>query len=129
MLLECQGRSIPGKSGFRKTGTLKDVKNRFCERFGLMVPVVQAPIGSASCPELVAAVSNAVFRMGADFVDSGGVPVDPPIDPSVIVRVMPTPAIQYSGGWFDDLGDDEVLVIEGTMPQCRYLSIQLLTRR
>lgn len=59
MLLECQGRSIPGKSGFRKTGTLKDVKNRFCERFGLMVPVVQAPIGSASCPELVAAVSNA----------------------------------------------------------------------
>ena len=35
------------------------MKNRFCERFRLRVPVVQAPIGSASCPELVAAVSNA----------------------------------------------------------------------
>jgi hypothetical protein len=77
---------------------------------------------------LSAAVSNAVFRMGASFVDAGGVPVDPPIDPSVIVRVMPTPAIQYSGGWFDDLGEDEVLVIEGKVPDCRYLSIQLLTR-
>jgi hypothetical protein len=41
---------------------------------------------------------------------------------------MPTPAIQYSGSWFDDLGDDEVLVIEGTAPTCRYWSIQLLTR-
>ncbi|WP_309712989.1 nitronate monooxygenase [Armatimonas sp.] len=35
------------------------MKNRFCEHFGLTSPVVQAPIGSASCPELVAAVSNA----------------------------------------------------------------------
>ena len=77
---------------------------------------------------LSAAISTAVFRSGAAFVDAGGMPVNPPIDPSVIVRVMPTPAIQYSGQWFDDLGDDEVLVVEGRMPDCRYLSIQLLTR-
>jgi NAD(P)H-dependent flavin oxidoreductase YrpB (nitropropane dioxygenase family) len=31
----------------------------FCRRLGLTAPVVQAPIGSASTPELVAAVSNA----------------------------------------------------------------------
>ncbi|MBB6052036.1 NAD(P)H-dependent flavin oxidoreductase [Armatimonas rosea] len=35
------------------------MKNRFCEAWGMSVPVVQAPVGSASCPELVAAVSNA----------------------------------------------------------------------
>jgi Nitronate monooxygenase len=31
----------------------------FCRRLGLTAPVVQAPIGSASTPELAAAVSNA----------------------------------------------------------------------
>jgi hypothetical protein len=77
---------------------------------------------------LSASISQAVFRSGSTYVDAGGQPVDPPIDPSVIVRVMPTPAIQYSGQWFDDLGDDEVLVVEGRVPECRYLSIQLLTR-
>ena len=41
---------------------------------------------------------------------------------------MPTPAIQYSGQWFDGLGDDEAIVIEGTVPDCRYWSISLLTR-
>jgi NAD(P)H-dependent flavin oxidoreductase YrpB (nitropropane dioxygenase family) len=30
-----------------------------CERLGIAVPVVQAPIGSATCPELAAAVSGA----------------------------------------------------------------------
>lgn len=77
---------------------------------------------------LSASISQAVFRSGSMYVDSGGQPVDPPIDASVIVRVMPTPAIQYSGQWFDDLGDDEVLIVEGRVPDCRYLSIQLLTR-
>lgn len=78
---------------------------------------------------LSASISQAVFRSGTTYVDAGGQPVDPPIDPSVIVRVMPTPAIQYSGQWFDDLGDDEVLIVEGTVPEgARYLSIQLLTR-
>jgi hypothetical protein len=77
---------------------------------------------------LSASISQAVFRSGSHYVDAGGLPVDPPIDPSVVVRVMPTPAIQYSGQWFDDLGDDEVLVVEGRVPECRYLSIQLLTR-
>ena len=53
---------------------------------------------------------------------------DPPLDLAAILRVMPTPAIQYSGQWFDDLRDDEAIVVSGTVPQCRYWSIQLLTR-
>jgi hypothetical protein len=77
---------------------------------------------------LSASITTAVFRAGADYVDSHGAPTDPPLDASVVVRVMPTPAIQYSGSWVDDLGDDEVLVVEGTAPSCRYWSVQLLTR-
>lgn len=105
--------------------SLADMEARLAALGRYVLETVEA---ETTLSALSAAVSNAVFRMGADFVDAGGVPVDPPIDPSVIVRVMPTPAIQYSGGWFDDLGDDEVLVIEGKVPDCRYLSIQLLTR-
>jgi hypothetical protein len=77
---------------------------------------------------LSASISTAVFRAGAEYVDRHGAPTDPPLDASVVVRVMPTPAIQYSGMWFDDLDDDEVLVVEGTAPTCRYWSVQLLTR-
>jgi hypothetical protein len=77
---------------------------------------------------LSASITQAVFRAGSEYVDQHGAPTDPPVDASVVVRVMPTPAIQYSGSWFDDLGDDEVLVVEGTVPTCRYWSIQLLTR-
>lgn len=80
---------------------------------------------------LSASISTSVFRHGTDgaeHVDVTGAAVDPPMDASVIVRVMPTPAIQYSGMWFDDLRDDEALVVEGTAPACRYWSIQLLTR-
>ncbi len=77
---------------------------------------------------LSASITQAVFRSGSTYVDAGGAPVDPPIDASVIVRVMPTPAIQYSGQWFDDLGEDEVLVVTGRVPDCRYVSIMLLTR-
>lgn len=77
---------------------------------------------------LSASITQAVFRSGAEYVDKHGAPTDPPMDASVVVRVMPTPAIQYSGSWFDDLGDDEMLVVEGTAPTCRYWSIQLLTR-
>jgi hypothetical protein len=77
---------------------------------------------------LSASITTAVFRAGKEYVDAHGAPTDPPLDASVVVRVMPTPAIQYSGSWFDDLGDDEVLVVEGTAPTCRYWSVQLLTR-
>ena len=35
------------------------IQTAFCERFGVEHPVVQAPIGGASCPALAAAVSNA----------------------------------------------------------------------
>lgn len=35
------------------------LRTRLCEMLGVEVPVVQAPIGSASCPELATAVSDA----------------------------------------------------------------------
>ncbi|MDP9182579.1 MAG: DUF1214 domain-containing protein [Actinomycetota bacterium] len=105
--------------------TLAEVEARLAALGRYVLETVEA---ETTLSALSAAVSTAVFRMGESFVDAGGVPVDPPIDPSVIVRVMPTPAISYSGGWFDDLDDDEVLVIEGKVPNCRYLSVQLLTR-
>jgi hypothetical protein len=105
--------------------TLAEVEARLAALGRYVLETVEA---ETTLSALSASISQAVFRSGASFVDAGGQPVDPPIDPSVIVRVMPTPAIQYSGQWFDDLGDDEVLVVEGRVPQCRYLSIQLLTR-
>ena len=82
----------------------------------------------ATLSALSASITTAVFRAGKEYVDKHGAPTDPPVDASVVVRVMPTPAIQYSGSWFDDLRDDEALVVEGTAPTCRYWSVQLLTR-
>lgn len=44
----------------------------FCDRLGIQVPIVQAPVGSISTPELAAAVSNA----GAlGMIGVGGMPV------------------------------------------------------
>lgn len=50
------------------------------------------------------------------------------IDWGVINRVQPTPAIAYSGAWFNELGDDEAILVEGTMPDAEYVSVQWLTR-
>lgn len=105
--------------------TLADMDARLAALGAYVRDTVEA---ETTLSALSASISQAVFRSASTYVDAGGQPVDPPIDPSVIVRVMPTPAIQYSGQWFDDLGDDEVLVVEGRVPACRYLSIQLLTR-
>ena len=82
----------------------------------------------ATLSALVASITPAQLRAGSQFVDAEGKLTDPPVDPAVIARVMPTPAISYAGSWFDDLGDDEVFVVEGVVPACRYWSIQLLTR-
>jgi len=45
-----------------------------CDLLGIDVPLVQAPIGRASCPELAAAVSNAgaLGMLGATFLDETG---------------------------------------------------------
>ena len=45
-----------------------------CDLLGIDVPLVQAPIGRASCPELAAAVSNAgaLGMLGASFHDEAG---------------------------------------------------------
>ena len=82
----------------------------------------------ATLSALSASVTESVFRHGGEFVDREGQAVDPAIDVGVIRRVMPAPSIQYAGQWFDDLGDDEALVVTGVAPNCRYWSIQLLTR-
>jgi hypothetical protein len=77
---------------------------------------------------LSASIATAVFRAGKEYVDADGNPAPPPVDLDAVVRVMPTPAIQYSGQWFDGLGDDEAIVIEGPVPDARYWSISLLSR-
>ena len=82
----------------------------------------------ATLSALMGSATPAVLRAGSEYVDTQGEAAAPPIDPGVVARAMPSPAIQYSGSWFDGLGDDEALVVEGTAPDCRYWSVQLLTR-
>lgn len=82
----------------------------------------------ATLSALIASITPAQLRAGAEFVDAEGNAVDPPLDPAAVARVMPSPAIQYAGSWFEDLGDDEAIVVTGTAPLCRYWSVQLLTR-
>jgi hypothetical protein len=77
---------------------------------------------------LSASIATAVFRAGHEYVDAEGRPAPPPVDLDAVVRVMPTPAIQYSGQWFDGLREDEVILVEGTVPLCRYWSVSLLSR-
>ena len=45
----------------------------FCELLGIQLPIVQAPVGSVSTPELAAAVSNAG---GLGMIGVGGMPLD-----------------------------------------------------
>jgi nitronate monooxygenase len=47
------------------------LRTPICNRLGIDVPLVQAPIGRASCPELAAAVSDAgaLGMLGATFLD------------------------------------------------------------
>lgn len=52
----------------------------------------------------------------------------PPVDPAVVAKAMPSPAIQYSGTWIEDLADDEIVEVEGVVPACRYWSVVLLDR-
>lgn len=82
----------------------------------------------ASLSALMAMATPQVLRHGDDYVDAGGDATPPPVDPAIVAKAMPSPAIQYSGTWFDDLADDEAVVVSGSVPACRYWSIQLLTR-
>lgn len=82
----------------------------------------------ASLSALMAMATPQVLRHGDDYVDAGGDAAPPPVDPAIVAKAMPSPAIQYSGTWFDDLADDEAVVVSGSVPECRYWSIQLLTR-
>ena len=77
---------------------------------------------------LSASIATAVFRAGNEYVDADGNPTAPPVSMDAVVRVMPTPAISYTGQWFDGLRDDEAVLVEGTVPVCRYWSISLLSR-
>lgn len=49
------------------------------------------------------------------------------IDPKVVAGHLPTPDIVYTGAWWQ-IGPDEAVVVEGTPPQCRYWSLQILNR-
>jgi len=45
----------------------------FCERLGIQLPIIQAPVGNISTPELAAAVSNAG---GLGMIGASGMPLD-----------------------------------------------------
>ncbi|HVE63157.1 MAG TPA: nitronate monooxygenase [Mycobacteriales bacterium] len=51
------------------------LRTPLCERLGIELPIVQAPIGSASCPELAAAVANAggLGMLAITWVEPSGV--------------------------------------------------------
>jgi len=82
----------------------------------------------ATLSALMATATPGLLRHGEDYTDMEGDAASPPIDPTVVAKAMPSPSIQYSGSWVDDLGDDEQVVVSGTIPACRYFSIQLLNR-
>ncbi len=69
-----------------------------------------------------------LLREGAEYNAKEGENDGPPIDPSYVAKAMPSPAILYTGSWVNDLGDDEVMVVEGRPPNARYWSVQLLSR-
>jgi NAD(P)H-dependent flavin oxidoreductase YrpB (nitropropane dioxygenase family) len=48
-------------------------KNTLCKKLGVRHPIIQAPIGSATCPELASAVSNAggLGTIAASWTDPG----------------------------------------------------------
>ena len=104
----------------------EDVLAERLDRLGAYVrDTVEAEVTLSA---LSASIATAVFRAGNEYVDADGNPTPPPVDLDAVVRVMPTPAIQYSGQWFDGLRDDEAILIDGTVPDCRYWSISLLSR-
>ncbi len=61
-------------SGIRAAGSSL-IRTELCQRLGIDVPIVQAPIGRVSCPELAAAVSNAggLGMLGLSFLDSDAI--------------------------------------------------------
>jgi hypothetical protein len=68
------------------------------------------------------------LRHGDEYEQKEGEGEGPPIDFKWVAKAMPTPAILYTGSWVDDLGGDEVMIVEGRPPSARYWSIQILTR-
>jgi nitronate monooxygenase len=40
------------------------IRTALCDLLDINLPIVQAPIGSATCPELVAAISNSGLSAG-----------------------------------------------------------------
>ena len=56
------------------------IRTELCERLGIDVPIVQAPIGRVSSPELAAAVSNVggLGMLGLSFSDGDAIGASAP---------------------------------------------------
>ncbi len=68
------------------------------------------------------------LRHGGSYDGGGEAGLDDHIDPMVITKLTPSPAIQYTGSWMEGLAEDEMVVITGAVPTCRFWSIQLMNR-
>jgi len=86
----------------------------------LMVEATISTLSAQSTPHLL--------RDGDEYLKKEGEGDGAAIDMKYVAKAMPTPAILYTGSWVNELGDDEVMIVEGTPPSARYWSVQLLSR-
>jgi hypothetical protein len=82
----------------------------------------------ATVSALAARATPTLLRDGDQYLPKQGEPEGEVIDMKYVAKAMPTPAILYTGSWVNELGDDEVMIVEGTAPRARYWSVQFLTR-
>lgn len=82
----------------------------------------------ATISALAAQATPALLRDGLTYDKKQGEADGATIDFSYVAKAMPSRAILYSGYWINDLGDDEVILIEGQPPKARYWSVQFLSR-
>src|SRR5258705_451361 len=72
--------------------------NRFCRLLGIDTPIVQAPMGGASCPALAAAVTT--LRLVSPAVRAvPATPVMPPLGIAHVGGFAPVLALAESGAW------------------------------
>ena len=86
----------------------------------LMVEATISRLSAESTPHLL--------RDGEEYLKKEGEGDGAAIDMRYVAKAMPTPAILYTGSWVNELGDDEVMIVEGTPPRARYWSVQFLSR-
>jgi hypothetical protein len=82
----------------------------------------------ATISTMISQATPHILRSGDEMIRPSGEAPGPQVDPDIVAKAMPTPDMSYTGTWYENLGDDEVLIVEGKPPDSRYWSIQLMNR-